>query len=156
MYSTSTGIYLEGGELGDSSLTGSVPPPWNSNYHPRWKGSHRAHSREHCVRVLFVHPWYAILCSCHARHDEQDQHIPRLLNSISHLLCAMLVLGSARCNTENSVLITPVSASVACTVIACRGVGRWSMPYSSKFLWHNIFMNFTIWLLIMKVFLTKI
>ena len=28
------------------------------------------------------------------------------------------------------------------------------LPYSSKFLWHNIFMNFVIWLLITKIFLT--
>ena len=30
------------------------------------------------------------------------------------------------------------------------------VPYSSKFSWHNIFMNFVIWLMIMKIFLTNI
>ena len=30
------------------------------------------------------------------------------------------------------------------------------IPYSSKFSWHNIFVNFVIWLLITKIFFTKI
>ena len=30
------------------------------------------------------------------------------------------------------------------------------IPYSSKFSWHNIFVNFVIWLLIMKTFFMKI
>ena len=53
-----------------------------------------------------------------------DACIPRLLHRISHLLCAVLVLGSATCNMENSMFVPPVSACVACTIVTCGGVGR--------------------------------
>ena len=50
--------------------------------------------------------------------------VPHILHSISHLLCAVLAFGSAMCNMENSMLVTPGSACVVHVIVAHRGVGR--------------------------------
>ena len=49
--------------------------------------------------------------------------VPRVLHSVSHLLCAVLALGSATCNTKNSMFVTPVSTRVARAIVARTGVG---------------------------------
>ena len=68
-------------------------------------------------------PWHAILHSTmRGVVNEIDARVPRVLYSISHLLCAVLVLGSATCNTENSMFVTPISSCVACTIVVHGGV----------------------------------
>ena len=93
---------------------------------PGWKGLCRArlthdeivHSRELHVHVLF----YA--SATRGVMNEISARIPRVLHSISHLLCAVLTFGSATCNTENSMFVTPSSACVAHIIVVCGGVGR--------------------------------
>ena len=42
--------------------------------------------------------------------NEINTLVPYILHSISHLLCVVLALGSATCNTENSMFVIPGSA----------------------------------------------
>ena len=55
--------------------------------------------------------------------NEIDARVPQVLHSVSHLFCAVLVLGSAMYNTLNSMFVTPVSARKEHTIIMCGGVG---------------------------------
>ena len=55
--------------------------------------------------------------------DKIDARIPCVLHSISHLLYALLAVGSAMCDMKNSMFITPVSAHVARAIVARAGVG---------------------------------
>ena len=50
--------------------------------------------------------------------NENNAHV---LHSVSHLLCAMLALGSATCSTLNSMFITLVSAREECAIVTQRG-----------------------------------
>ena len=52
-----------------------------------------------------------------------DARVLRVLYSVSHLLCAVLVLGSATYNMKNSMFVTPASAHVALTIVVRTGVG---------------------------------
>ena len=75
---------------------------------PGRKGSRRvhaardeiAHLREIRIQALFSHPFMA-------RHFMLPPHtalntlVPYVLHSVSHLLCAVLALGSATWNTKN-------------------------------------------------------
>ena len=57
----------------------------------------------------------------------QDQclHTMHTLQYISPSLChASVGYRSATCNTDNSMFVIPISARVACTIIACGRVGR--------------------------------
>ena len=60
------------------------------------------HSHELHVRTLLAYPWHAILHSC---------------------LCAVLVLGSATCNTENSMFIIPGNGCIVRAIVVLGGVG---------------------------------
>ena len=73
------------------------------------------HSRAHRVRTLLARPWHAILFSLHARRPTlaYSTNVSPSLSRIS--------LDSATCNTENSMLFTPVSARVAHAIVARRG-----------------------------------
>ena len=50
--------------------------------------------------------------------------VPRVLHSISHLLCVALGSSSATCNTENLMFVTPGSAHIAHVIVVHGGVGR--------------------------------
>ena len=112
-------------------------------YIPGWKSSRTcrartvrdeiAYSCESHVCVLLAHSWYAILRYHHTRCDEWDNtrvpcvvRVLHVFHSIAHLLHAVLALGSAPCNMENSMFVTPVNTHVAHTIVVCGGVGRWS------------------------------
>ena len=78
---------------------------------------------EHVLRAMKKHTRMNLAYACYWRAhgtpfyapavwgvmNENDACVPHVLHSISHLLCAVLVLGSAMCNTENSMFVTPVS-----------------------------------------------
>ena len=93
-----------------------------------WKGSRTvcvacdeiAHSRE------FVYAYYFTPMAHHFTlppHAGLDTHVPCVLHSVYHLLCAVLVLGSATCNTKNLMLVTPVSAHIVHAIVACTRMG---------------------------------
>ena len=102
---------------------------------PRWKGSHTARAVHNEIAHLCetrMNLMYTRYCHAHGKLfytpatrgvvNEINARVPRVL----HFLCAVLVLGSATCNTENSILIIPVSSCVACVIIVCGGVGQQS------------------------------
>ena len=81
-----------------------------------------AHLREIRVRALFSRP-------CMARHFMLPSRtafntlVPHVIHSVSHLLCAVLALGSVTWNTKNSMFVTPVRARVTHAIVAHAGVG---------------------------------
>ena len=76
--------------------------------YPPWKGSRRGratcdeivYSHELCICTLLARPWHTILCSRHARHDEQDQcsRTTRTSQYISPCLCGASI---GQCNTQH-------------------------------------------------------
>ena len=72
-------------------------------------------------------------------HVALDAHIPCIPHSVSHLLCAVLALGSAMCNMKNSMFITPVSVRVVCAIVARAGVG---ITRNFHVVWHTNIMDF--------------
>ena len=61
-------------------------------------------------------PFYAL-----AMRGAMDEIDACILHSISHLLGAMLALGSATCKTKNSMLVKPINTRVVHAIIAHRG-----------------------------------
>ena len=55
--------------------------------------------------------------------NEINTCVVHVLHSVSHLLCAMLVLDSTMSSTLNSMFVIPVSAREECAIVAHRGVG---------------------------------
>ena len=58
--------------------------------------------------------------------DTRIPHVLHIVYIVSHLLCAMLALGSATHNTLNSMFVTPISACEGHAIVTHRGVGWWS------------------------------
>ena len=49
------------------------------------------------------------MLSGHVRQDERDQcSRTTVVHNVSHLLCAVIALGSAMCKTLNSMFVTPL------------------------------------------------
>ena len=91
---------------------------WNGNITTFFFGCYcmcRAHTSSNEIAHLHE-PNVHVLLACHFTlppHEARwirsiDIRIPYILHSMSHLLCAMLALGSAMCNTLDSRLITPI------------------------------------------------
>ena len=56
-------------------------------------------------------------------HAALNVHISRVLHRVSHLLCAVLVLGSAMYNMKNLMFVTLASARMAHAIVSHAGVG---------------------------------
>ena len=85
----------------------------------------------------------------HLRHLEQNIY----LSLKEGMLCPILHDSSFAWYRGQQSVCPPPSPSY--TLSRTKSFKR-KLPYSSKFSWHNIFVNFVIWLLITKIFLTKI
>ena len=77
--------------------------------------------------------------------NKSDSRVPRVLHSISHLLCAVLALGSATCNTENSNVNHTRkcmhSVCYCCAQKVTDGVTKCIM-HNLHVVWHMNIMNF--------------
>ena len=72
------------------------------------------HSCEPCVRALLARSWHAIYApTMWGMMREINACVPCVLHSVPHLLCAVPALGSATCNMQNSMFVTPASAREA-------------------------------------------
>ena len=102
---------------------------------PGWKGSHTAHAVHNEIAHLReprVNLTYTCYCHAHGKlfYTPATRGVVNEINArvpcVLHFLCAVLVLGSTTCNTENSMLVIPVSSCVACVIIVRGGVGQQS------------------------------
>ena len=65
-----------------------------------------------------------------------NAHVPRVLHSISHLVCAVLALGSATHNTENSMCQTQKCTCRVCYCLAQMGGATMCITQNFHVIWH--------------------